>query len=88
MHLLVLSPPYNELGDRQCVTIGAGDGNGFGGIRWDALSADYDPAVGLVFEVPVSRFDPNTEGFPTSLLSFTLNQSTGDIDAVILADRE
>jgi hypothetical protein len=88
MHLLVLSPPRGHFGDRQCKTIGIDNGLGFSGIMWDELSAGYDPAVGLVFEVPVSRFDPMTEGFPTSLLSFTLNQSTGDIDAVILADNE
>lgn len=85
LHLLVLSPPYNELGERQCKTIGVAAGIGFGGINWDALMADYDPAVGLVFEVPVSRNDPNTGTFPTSLLSFTLNQATGEIDPVLLA---
>ncbi|MCK0121958.1 hypothetical protein MWU61_15505 [Loktanella sp. F6476L] len=88
MHLLVLSPPYDEVGDRQCKTIGSGDRIGFSGIRWDALTAGYDPAAGLIFEVPVSRYDPESDGFPTSLLSFTLNQSTGEIDAVILADTE
>lgn len=88
MHLLVLSPPYNEVGDRQCKSIGSGNRIGFSGIMWESLTAGYDPAVGLIFEVPVSRFDPETDGFPTSLLSFTLNQSTGEIDAVILADTE
>ena len=86
MHLLVLSPPYDELGSRQCKTIGSGDTLGFSGIRWDALSADYDPQVGLIFEVPVSRYDPASAGFPTGLLSFTLNQATGEIDAVVLDD--
>jgi len=88
MHLLVLSPPYDEVGDRQCKTISFDADVGFGGIRWDALMADYDPAVGLIFEVPVSTYDPLTEGFPTSLLSFTLNQTTGEIDAVILDDNQ
>jgi hypothetical protein len=88
MHLLILSPPYNEVGDRQCKTIGSGARIGFSGIRWAALTSGYDPAVGLIFEVPVSRYDPEADGFPTGLLSFTLNQATGDIDAVILADTE
>ena len=85
-HLLVLSPPYNEVGDRQCQTIGSGDLIGFSGIMWNDLVAGYDAEVGLLFEVPVSVYDPETGDFPTALLSFTLNQTTGDIDAVILAD--
>ena len=87
-HLLILSPPYDELGIRQCQTIGLGSGIGFSGILWEALNAGYDPAVGLVFEVPVSKLDPETGDFPTSLLSITLNQSTGDISAVLLADTQ
>ena len=88
MHLLVLSPPYDEVGSRQCKTIGTFESVGFSGIMWDGLTSGYDPDVGLIFEVPVSRYDPVTDGFPTSLLSFTLNQATGEIDAVILADAE
>jgi hypothetical protein len=86
MHLLVLSPPYDEFGGRQCSTIGSSNRLGFSGIKWDALSAGYDPAVGLIFEVPVSRYDFATDGYPTSLLSFTLNQATGKINAVLLDD--
>jgi hypothetical protein len=86
MHLLVLSPPFDEVGGRQCKTIGSGDKVGFSGIRWNALSTKYDPNAGLIFEVPVSRYDPASGGFPTGLLSFTLNQTTGKIDAVVLDD--
>lgn len=86
MHLLVLSPPYDEVGSRQCMTIGSSDGVGFSGIMWADLTSGYDPDAGLIFEVPVSQYDPDTDGNPTSLLSFTLDQSTGKIDAVILAD--
>ena len=87
-HVLVLSPPYDELGTRQCKTVGMGNGIGFGGIMWESLTSGYDPAVGLIFEVPVSKYNPETGGFPTSLLSFTLNQANGDIDAVLLADAQ
>lgn len=87
-HMLILSPPYDELGIRQCKTVGMSNGVGFSGIMWDAMTSGYDPAAGLIFEVPVSKYDPDTGGFPTSLLSITLNQSTGDVDAVLLADTE
>lgn len=85
-HLLILSPPYDELGIRQCKTVGLSDNTGFSGIMWEALASGYDPEIGLIFEVPVSKYDPETGGFPTSLLSVSLNQATGKIVPVLLAD--
>ena len=78
-HILVLSPPYAELGDRQCRTIGMGQGMGFSGADFQALDAGYDPAVGLIFTLPVQRYVPDTAGFAPATLRFTLNQSTGAI---------
>ena len=83
MHLLILSPPYDEIGGRQCRTIGVGDGLGFPGITWEGLEAGYDPAVGLTFTIPVGLYDPETGDFPESQLAFTVNQATGEIDARI-----
>ena len=51
-HILVLSPPYDELGSRQCRTIGMSSGMGFGGVDFATLDADYDPSVGLIFGLP------------------------------------
>ncbi len=76
--ILVLSPPEGELGGRQCRVIGS-DGMGFSGMSFDQLSASYDPARGLVYSLPTQRFDPMTAGYEDGVLSFVLNQATGDI---------
>ncbi|MGR3614887.1 MAG: hypothetical protein ACU0BB_02460 [Paracoccaceae bacterium] len=82
-HLLVLSPPYGELGDRQCRTIGISQGVGFSGVDFGSLRSGYDPAVGLIFDMDVQRFDPDQDDFVPIHLRFNLNQATGDIGAVL-----
>jgi hypothetical protein len=72
-HLLVLSPPYDELGGRQCRVIG-----GFAGLDWESLTASYDPARGLLFALEVAVADPG--GTPRArVLHVTLNQASGAI---------
>lgn len=78
-HLMILSPPYDELGGRQCRLVGAGAGMGFAGLSFEGLSAAYDPARGLTWTLPVRHFDPVTAGFRDGVLSVTLNQATGQI---------
>ena len=80
-HILILSPPYDELGSRQCRTLGISPGMGFSGVDFSALTAGYDPAVGLVFDVPAGEYDPDTGGSRMFGLRFTLNQATGEIRA-------
>jgi hypothetical protein len=80
-HILVLSPPYDELGGRQCRTIGIQQGIGFSGVDFHALTASYDPSVGLMFSVPVRVYHPASGGFVPARLEFTLNQATGQINA-------
>jgi hypothetical protein len=86
-YLMILSPPYDELGDRQCAVIGAESGVGFAGLDFDSLEAGYDPAVGLVFDLVVRGYDPETAKTPRKFLNVTLNQATGAIGAVVTADR-
>ncbi|ASP18797.1 hypothetical protein ANTHELSMS3_00071 [Antarctobacter heliothermus] len=81
-HILVLSPPYSEMGDRQCKTIGYG-GMGFGGIRFNELTSSYDPATGLSFNVPVQAYNSAIADFDWYSLRFTLNQATGDITTAL-----
>ncbi|MGP6086955.1 hypothetical protein [Antarctobacter jejuensis] len=81
--MLVLSPPYSELGDRQCKVVGL-NGMGFSGMDFAQLSADYDPATGLTFTVPVQAYDGATADFGDFTLRFTLNQATGDISGRLL----
>jgi len=78
--LLLLSPPYSELGDRQCRVIGW-RGSGFSGIDFSGLDAGYDPAIGLTFFLPVQIYDPQSGGFLWDTLGLSLNQATGAVDA-------
>lgn len=80
-YLLILSPPYDELGLRTCVVIGDGSNGdiGFYGMSFDQLRADYDPATGLTLLVPVNLYAPETGGFDEALLGVTINQATGTI---------
>ncbi|KUF11024.1 hypothetical protein [Pseudoponticoccus marisrubri] len=82
-YLLVLSPPFAELGDRQCKVIGT-NGMGFSGMRFDELTASYDPATGLTFAVPVQIYQLGHEQLVWTTLSFTLNQATGEIRGELL----
>jgi hypothetical protein len=78
--LLVLSPPYDELGGRQCRVIGI-DSYGFSGMAFDRLTASYDPARGLTFVVPVQAFDARSPDPVWFTLAVTLNQANGAITA-------
>ena len=83
-HLLVLSPPYSELGDRQCRVVSATPGGiGFAGILFDDMTAGYDPETGLGLDLPVVVYLPETADFQTVGLGLTINQATGDIGAKI-----
>ena len=76
-YVLVLSPPRSELGERQCRVIGFTEQIGFGAVYFDLLTADYDPATGLLFDVPVQIVTADGTFTNGGLLSLTLNQSTG-----------
>lgn len=82
-HLLILSPPWDELGARQCRVLSLDPGIGFSGVDFAALQAWYDPAAGLFFSVPVSVYEEATGGFGDRMLDFTLNQATGAIEAFV-----
>ncbi|QGX99402.1 hypothetical protein EI983_14475 [Roseovarius faecimaris] len=77
-HLLILSPPYDEVGGRQCRTLGLGQGMGFAQADFTSLTAGYDPAVGLIFGMEVGVMGTGGNVVPRSL-GFTLNQATGAI---------
>ncbi len=79
--LMILSPPHDELGLRQCALIGAQDGLGFAGLTLDGITADYDPALGLRFGIAARHYLPDTGDFGDATLTVTLNQSTGDVAA-------
>ncbi len=79
-HLLVLSPPLNELGERQCRTVSFAGGIGYAGMDFSALGAEYVQGRGLVLTLPAMIYSPE-EGFANSaMLDITINQATGQID--------
>lgn len=80
-HLLILSPPYDEVGGRQCAVVSAADTIGFAGLDLADMRAGYDPARGLTFAIPATRWTPDNDAFVPAVLSVTLNQSTGAITA-------
>lgn len=80
-YLLVLSPPYDEIGDRQCRMIGGSTGMGLYSIDLAGATAAYEAARGLVVSVP-TRVYGDASGQPTaSRLTVTINQATGEISA-------
>ncbi|MFN3209781.1 MAG: hypothetical protein ACE369_12445 [Roseovarius sp.] len=79
LHLLVLSPPHDELGARQCRVLSVEGTRGFADVDFSTLEAEYDPAVGLIFEIAVRVMGPVEAEDRT--LHFTLNQATGAIAA-------
>lgn len=85
-HLLILSPPYAELGDRQCKVI-TWDSIGFATIEFGALESAYDPAIGLMFSVPV-RISEGSDFTNPAMLQFSLNQATGEIGTNLELGRE
>ena len=82
MYLLVLSPPYDELGERQCKLIGPGGDLGFGVIFFNQIDARYDPATGLRFDFPALLIEGNGSAIP-AMVSATLNQATGEIGVLM-----
>ncbi|QDC11697.1 hypothetical protein FHY55_18345 [Oceanicola sp. D3] len=78
-HLMILSPPFDELGSRQCKVLSREGQAGWAGMQFERLEAGYDPARGLTFTLPAMIWLPEKNFVNSTLLSITLNQSTGEI---------
>ena len=81
-YLLILSPPYDELGGRGCTLVGANGGIGFSGADFPAMGASYDPVQGLTLRMGVQVFAPAVGGFDPAILAVTINQATGTVTPV------
>ncbi len=79
VYILVLSPPYNEMGERQCRILSYSDSIGFLDLDFSGIQAQYDPSIGLGFAIPGVEYVPETDGQRPMYLLFTLNQATGVI---------
>ncbi|MDQ2095845.1 hypothetical protein [Rhodalgimonas zhirmunskyi] len=87
IHLLVLSPPADELGARQCRIISSEGGQGFAFLDMSEFRAAYDPAKGLMFDVPVGIYIAEGHTVVRGLI-VTLNQATGGIETHFATERE
>ena len=77
--LLVLSPPYDEVGFRKCRVIEHSEHYGFGLIQLEGHKASYDPKTGLTLTIPIGNYDVDTGGNKMSEMAVRINQSTGEI---------
>ncbi len=78
-YLMVLSPPYDELGARLCQMIGFDEGFGFTNLEFATLSAEYVPSRGLEFQIMGRIAAPEYDFTNAARLWLTLNQTTGEI---------
>ncbi|MDO5612418.1 MAG: hypothetical protein Q4G14_04135 [Paracoccus sp. (in: a-proteobacteria)] len=87
VHLLILSPPYDEAQARQCRVVSlsraeaGGWPAGFYALDFPARSVTYDPAKGLEVTMPAQTSVPETGSGAPATLSVTINQATGQITA-------
>ncbi|WP_233517022.1 hypothetical protein [Pseudotabrizicola alkalilacus] len=77
-HLLILSPPRSELGERQCRVMSADGSFGFAGLSVVGATASYDPATGLTVSLPAKRWSEG-DVFTDTRLLVTINQASGAI---------
>lgn len=80
-YLLILTRPYDEIGDRQCFVIGFGNGVGYADMSFSELASAYDPARGLILTIPVQIFLPEESFRNSAQLEITVNQATGIVAA-------
>lgn len=78
-YLLIMHPPYDELGGRVCTVVGRDIGIGYANIDFNGLEAGYDPARGLTFQVPATIFLPKQSFQNSAFLSIVVNQSIGAV---------
>lgn len=77
--LLILSPPYDEVGYRQCRVVEISKNVGFYGFRFGERKADYDSETGLTLTLPAATYNPETGEPDWRNVTVTINQQTGEI---------
>jgi len=80
-YLMILSPPRNEIGERQCRIVEAEPDFGFYTVDLQNIVADYDTASGLTLRVPVTDYADGSQTPPPFPLTVTINQATGEVTA-------
>jgi len=87
-YLMILHPPFDELGLRTCTMVGLDKGLGYAAMYFEKLEASYDPARGLTFVVPAMIYLPEQSFQNSARLQVTVNQATGDVAVVQELGRE
>lgn len=82
-YLMIVSPPRDELGFRQCKLVSNG-GSGFSRLDFAGMDAEYDPARGLTFFILAGTYLNGTDDDPVFDLAVILNQATGEITTQVL----
>lgn len=84
LHLMVLTPPWDELGGRVCriVSHSAG-GIGFNALTLAGMERAYDPATGLSLTLRAAIWDGDTGAPRPVRLSVSINQATGRVSAAL-----
>lgn len=77
--LMVISPPRDEVGGRQCRIVALPDGHGFGNVDFAARSASYSAENGLVISLPVFSGPPDSGDEGWAQLYISINQTTGQV---------
>jgi hypothetical protein len=78
-YLLVLSPPFDEVGGRQCRVIGFDGGVGFTFLEFDTISADYSAERGVELQMLGRIAAPEYDFTNAVNLWVIINQSSGEI---------
>lgn len=82
-HLLILSPPLDEVQMRACHLVSLEKGSGFYSLDFARRKASYDPARGLTLTVPAETFVPETGRGTPATLTVTIDQRSGKIGAAL-----
>lgn len=79
-HLLIVSP--NPEYGKGCHVLSDAEGYGFREVEFKAITSRYEPGTGIVLDVPVGDFDPDTGGVASRsrrVVRVQINQATGDV---------
>lgn len=81
-HLVLLTPPYDELGSPVCTVVSPPEGSGFSGISFPDMVAE-EAAGSLKLTVPVGLYDATTDTFPEAVLTVTVDTAAGTLTAEV-----
>ncbi|SEW46340.1 hypothetical protein SAMN04488515_3486 [Cognatiyoonia koreensis] len=82
LSVLILSPPLNDLSERQCRRISFSDTDGYAALLLDKAESAYDPANGLSLRLPAIYVASSESAGDAVELDVTVNAQTGVITPV------